>query len=287
MATSIKTLQKKASKAVWLGGKYLIQKSSRLDAKAAPLFIVGCQRSGTNMLLDVLGRSLNTWIYSANNARAFDNRRLKPAADLRALLEAARCRWLVFKPLSDSQNIDRLLIDHPDGKAIWIFRQYQDVANSAVRSWGKWQLAHIRRIATQDDWNHWMTDRMSDERRRLVKQHYHEAMSIHSAAALKWYLRNQIYFDYGLNEQPSRVLLVKYEQLVRDPVSSFNVLFNFLGLKFVPSLVSKVYQTSINKEPFPQIDPGVEHLCDTLMTKLDHTVQQHWAQATDTPQVVR
>lgn len=287
MGTAVADLRKKASKAMWLGGKYLLQKSRRLDARPAPLFIVGCQRSGTNMLLDVLGRSLETWIYSANNPRAFDNRRIKPAAELRPLLQTARCRWLVFKPLSDSQNIDRLLVDHPDGKAIWIFRQYQDVANSAVRSWDKWQLAHIRRVATQADWHHWMVDRMRRERRQLVKRHYHDAMSLHSASALKWYLRNQIYFDYGLDEQPGRVLLVKYEHLVRNPVRAFNALFNFLELRFAPTLVSKVYHTSINKEPFPSIDQGVARLCDTLMMKLDHTFQQQCPQTTDAPHVTR
>ena len=149
----------------------------------------------------------------------------------------------------------------------------RDRSNSAVRSWGKWQLAHIRRIATQDDWNHWMVDRMSDERRQLVKQHYHEAMSIHSAAALKWYLRNQIYFDYGLDAQPGRVLLIKYEHLVENPVLTCQALFNLLELKFSPDFVAKIYRTSINKDQFPSIDPGVERLCDNLMTKLDRTFQ--------------
>src|SRR5512145_781212 len=120
------------------------------------------------MLLEVLGKSLDTWIYSANNPRAFSNRRIKPVTDRRRLLERARCQWVVFKPLSDSQNIDRLLADHPEAKAIWIFRQYQDVANSAVRSWGPWQLAHIRRIAQNPEWRHWMVERMSDSRRQLV-----------------------------------------------------------------------------------------------------------------------
>ena len=287
MATSITGLRKRASKAIWLGRKYLLQKSLRLNARPAPLFIVGCQRSGTNMLLDVLGRSLDTWIYSANNPRAFVHRRIQPAADLKALLAAARCPWLVFKPLSDSQNIDRLLADHPEGKAIWIFRQYQDVANSAVRSWGKWQLAHIRRVATQADWNHWMVDRMSHERRQLVKQQYHDAMSFHSASALKWYLRNQIYFDYGLDKRPGRVLLVQYETLVRNPAQAFHVLFDFLQIRFSPALVANVYHTSVNKEPLPSIDPGVQRLCDTLMTKLDHTFQQQRAQAAQARQVTR
>jgi hypothetical protein len=270
----LRRVGRKADAMVHRGLKRLRQSMTSSALRASPLFIVGCQRSGTNMLTDVLEKSLDTWSYNEDHPKAFDNYRIKPLADRLRLLHAARCRWVVFKPLCDTQNIDRLLEEHPDGKAIWSFRCYQDVANSALKNFGQdHQLWMIRMAATAPGWNHWLVDRMPPDRRRLVRELYHEEMSRHTAAALKWYLRNAICFDYGLDQRPDRVRLVGYEALVGEPAEQFRAVFEFLEIPLRADDVAGVFASSIGKERFPPIDPRVESLCEEMTERLHAAAQ--------------
>jgi hypothetical protein len=258
------------------GAKYVQQvqaHQSAKDLKPIPLFVVGCQRSGTNMIIDVLDKSPDTWVYNENHRKAFDTYRIKPLADRMRLIRNAHCQWVVFKPICDSQNIDRLLADHPGSKAIWVYRRYQYVANSALRKWGERQLELIREAATNENWDYWFVDRMSNERRQLIKELYSEDMSWHTAGALKWYARNAIYFDYGLDQRPEQVKLVKYEDLVREPLTQFKAIFDFLNLDFDRGYISELFDTSIQKENFLPIDPQVEELCEEMMSRLNQALE--------------
>ena len=225
------------------------------------------------MFLDALGRSLDTRVFPSHSKRAFDNRRIRSNHEIETLVRATRCRLLVFRPLRDTQNIDTLLADHPNSSAIWIYRQYQDVANSIVRKWGRNQHKIIRQMTTNEDWADWRVERMTNQRRQFVKKHYRAEISDHSIAALTWYLRNQFYFDYDLDKQSHRVRLVRYEDLVRDPVTQFQGVFDFLGLKFKSSYVSHVHDGFIQRDQFPTIDSALEQLCQQLMDRLNSALE--------------
>ncbi len=248
--------------------KALLQLARPRHANPTAAFVVGCQRSGTNMLLAVLDKSPETWTYEEDDPKAFDRYRIKPLDVRNRLIASARCRWVAFKPICDSQHTDRLLAVHPGSRAVWIFRQYQDVVNSTLAKWPKTQVNHLRRIATDDPDPHWITERISPENRQLVKTVFNEEISTATAAALKWYLRNSFYFELGLHERPGDVLLVQYENLVTMPHEHFQQVFDFLGLEYRPEYSGDVFQSSVGKAREPEIDPFVRDLCETLMTRL-------------------
>jgi hypothetical protein len=221
------------------------------------------------MLVRTLDQSLDTWVYNEDHPLAFDHYRIKSAAVRKRLVETARCKWVVFKPLCDCQNVDLLMDAHPDCKVIWVYRRYQDVADSALRRFGRdHQLRLIEHAATDPDWDHWLIDRMSDQRRELVRKLYHPGMSVHSAAALKWYLRNEIYFDFGLDRRPDQVRLVCYENLACDPVTEFRALFGFLGIAFDPAYVAHVVDSSVAKTNLARVDSDVQAVCEDTMNRL-------------------
>jgi hypothetical protein len=260
--------------------KYAQQRIGGRPESPRALFIVGCQRSGTNMLLRVLEKSLDIWVYAEDNESAFDNCRLRPIEVRKSLIKEAWSEWVVFKSICDSQNIDMLLNDHPQSKAIWIYRQYRDVANSAVKKWGGGQTRLIQNLAIQKDWNHWMAERMSAENRALVEEVYHDGISDHTAAALKWFLRNMWYFDLQLDRYPENVLLVKYDDLVHHSESACGRIFDFLNIPFSPTFVAEIFATSINKNGFPGIDPPVRRKCEELIKQLDERYSQQLRPAT-------
>ena len=127
--------------------KLTYQRLNPSPTEAIPVFLVGCQRSGTNMLMDVLDRSWETWTYNeADHSPAFNKYRIRQNLVLDELLRKARARYVVFKPLSDSQWTDWLLSVRPSAKALWLYRGYWDVAGSAERKWGAHQKEVIGRI---------------------------------------------------------------------------------------------------------------------------------------------
>jgi hypothetical protein len=248
-------------------GKYCRQRLDGRRVDPAALFVVGCQRSGTTMLLHVLERSPDTWIYHEYDGRAFDDWKLRPLEVRRRLLQRARCRWVVFKSLYDSQNIDRLLAEQPDSRAVWLFRRYQDVVISSSRKWGERLPLVIHRLATESECDHWMADRLPPERRRLLADLDHPDLSIATAAALRWYLRNEVYFDRGLQDRRDRVLPLRYEDLVQRPLESFRPVFSFLELEFSSRYVSRVSPGSVREGCSVTIEPPVEALCEDLTAR--------------------
>ncbi len=256
--------------------KAVLQRAQHLDSAPSPLFIVGTQRSGTNMLEGILDGSLDTWIYNESNPRAFNKYRIKDLETQRQLISSAHSKWVVFKPLCDSQNIDILLDNHPNSKAIWIYRRYQDTANSAVHKWGEIQLNMIRTVVTKPESKRWFCERLSPEIRQIVTNLYHDDMSDHTAAALKWWLRNVIFFELDLLKRGKQVLLVEYEKLVVNPEQVSRVIFDFLDIPFDAKYVEQISSSSINKVPFPDIDPQVAALCDDLLDRLKRAEQMQF-----------
>jgi hypothetical protein len=246
--------------------KYAGQLGTGRRGQAAPLFVLGCQRSGTNMLLAALEASPETWTYNEDNPRAFRRFRLRDPQRIASLTERARCRVVVFKALCDSQHADRLLERFPEAKVIWLLRGYSPVVDSAVRKWGDGQLRLVRRIAGDAPFDHWLAERLPDHRRELVRELVARDLSLHSAAALKWYLRNELYFDRELDRRVDRALLVRYEDVVADRVGRLSEVFELAGLRFDPAFAEGVSED--RRGPEPGLDPRVRELCDDLSARL-------------------
>lgn len=100
---------------------------------ARPAFVFGSQRSGTNMLMDVLKKHPATDCYDETDSEAFDNYVLRDTKVVDRLVSDSRARLAVFKAITSSQHAANLLKRFSSGKAVWIYRDYNDVVNSALR----------------------------------------------------------------------------------------------------------------------------------------------------------
>ena len=99
------------------------------------VFIVACQRSGTNMTLRVFERSLDAVVYRRSDARVYSHSRLRDAEIIRAEVASRRSRLVILKPMNELQHTRRLLEAFPGLRVIWIVRSMNDVINSCVRRW--------------------------------------------------------------------------------------------------------------------------------------------------------
>jgi len=91
-------------------------------------------------------------------------------------------------------------------------------------------------------------------------------MSLASAHALFWYLRNSFFFELGL-EKNKNVRVFRYENLATNPIPEFSSMFTFCECPFKSDYTNEVFSSSIRKNPIPRIDSKIRKLCDDLYGK--------------------
>ncbi|HNQ22077.1 MAG TPA: hypothetical protein PKK06_03185 [Phycisphaerae bacterium] len=234
---------------------------------AVPLFILGAQRSGTNMLLDVLQPCPWTECYNETDEEAFDNYVLHPADVVLRLIRRSHARVVVFKPICDSQNARTLLDLHPRARAVWIYRRWPDVVNSALRNFTEHNrylhyMLHEPRVAR------WRLQNVDAQCLQLVERFYKQGVSEASARALIWYLRVYQYFQQDLPSDP-RTMLLSYEQTVQEPHAHLPRLFAACGLSYEERFARPLFTTSVGRHAAPEIDPEIAALCDEMYARLE------------------
>ena len=236
------------------------------DRPGLHVFVAGMQRSGTNMLMDVLERSLYTDLYHETDTRAFDNYEMRPLPVIHHLVATSHAPVFIIKALCESDHLKDLLDEFPPAKAVWLVRDYVDAVSSALVSFNNF-AAQVGRIAHDRNSDGWRGRGMSDATHALVRSVYTPEMTDATAAALIWYLRNVLYFEQQLH-QDERVLLAHYEQLVTAPQVAFPQIFDFLGLNYSVFVSSQVFASSIRRREPPVIAAPVHELCTALTERL-------------------
>ncbi|WP_018412981.1 sulfotransferase domain-containing protein [Methyloversatilis thermotolerans] len=248
-----------------LAGKWCIQRLPRASGARRHVFVAGMQRSGTNMLMDLIERSMLTDVYHERDPRAFDNYMMRELPVIRRLAEQSRAPHFVIKCLCELDQLPALMDEFQPSKALWIVREYRDAVNSALVSFGRFKQ-QIERIATDKAGDEWFARGMSDDTTRLVRSVWHPDMSEADAAALIWYFRNLLFFQLGLDRRRD-VKLLSYEALVTQPALECEQAFRFVDLPYTPFITRKVFATSISKKAPPPISGELVTLCDGLMQR--------------------
>ena len=247
----------------------LAKKARQLVGNAKPeccVFIAGRQRSGTNMLMDVLERSMETDVYHESDARAFNNYEKRPSSEIHQLIADSRAPQFIIKALCESDHLKNLLAEFAPAKSVWMVRDYNDAVSSALVSFNNF-AARVGRIAQDRLSSGWVGRGMSDETHALVRKLYTPEMDDATAAALIWYFRNVLYFEQNLH-QDGRVILAHYENMVTAPEIEFPRIFDFLGLEYSSFVSRKVFASSIRRREPPVISAPVRELCVALTQRL-------------------
>jgi hypothetical protein len=247
--------------------------------RKTPVFLVGTQRSGTTMLTDILGRVPLCRAYHEADEQVMQDMRLKELGSVQAVIENEYRPLQVFKPINDSQYTVDFLGAYHNARAVWIYRDYNDVVNSALAKWAVWQrqiILWIRDHYGEDDTPTEAPDkvfaiyreRMTGETAEALRNCVEDDISDGEGAALLWYIRNRLYFDQQLQSRAD-VLLVKYEDMVSQPRVYIKRVFDFIGCAFKDKYVADVRTTSIAKRDPPALRQSIRNLCDELQRQLD------------------
>jgi hypothetical protein len=237
---------------------------------AVPVFVVGLQRSGTNMLVRGLERSPLFEVHNENDREAFVRFRLKKPGVIRGIVERSKHAFVLFKPLCDSHRAPALLdaLETPSrGRAIWAYRGYQGRVRSSVAKFGDSNRRALRRIADGTGSHLWQAGGLGEAHLELIRRFDYDRMTAESAAALFWFVRNSLYFDLDLHTRPD-VALASYEATIKDPEAAMRALCSFLGFPYRAELISGI-EPRHRGSGGVEIDPDVQERCEELQGALD------------------
>jgi hypothetical protein len=235
---------------------------------ARPGDLVGLQRSGTNMLVRGLDEAPEVETRNENDQSVFRRFRLRGDDVLLAAVGRSRHAVVLVKPICDSHRVDELLAlpTAVPGRALWMWRDVDDRARSEVAKFGDANLRALRSIADGTIGAGWQGQRLGPAMTELIGSFDYDAMDPHTAAALFWYVRNDLYFQLGLDRRDD-VLLIAYQDMVEDPESAARRVCAFLDLPYRPEFAADV-AAGPSRERLT-IDPLVRTLCDDLTARLE------------------
>jgi hypothetical protein len=272
MSQKLNTIKKRAS--LWpLLGRKLVYSLFRKKNKDTPvIFILGCQRSGTTLLTDIFQKDVRAKIFGEFSELSDKDPagiRLNPFAEIESVFEKLRYSLIVAKPIVESQNALALLNHFPYSKAMWIYRDFKDVASSNIKKFGLSKGLTDLKPIIENDPDNWRSQNISQETKKIVNHYYGNTLKPHDAAALFWYVRNKLFIDLDLKNAP-RVVLIKYEDLVSDPAFTMKKIYAQVGLPYPgDKIVASVHSKSVKKGSAVDLSDGIENLCQALYADLE------------------
>lgn len=228
------------------------------------VFVAGMQRSGTNLLMDVLDASAVTQVFHERDPRAFDHYEMRDVSEIKQLAEKCPAPVFVIKALCELDRITFLMDTFQPAQTLWVVRDWRDSANSAIKSFGNFVPQWERLM--KGDASDWRGRGMSSTTRALLADLYRPDASEAEGAAIMWYYRNILFFEQ-LADDP-RVRVVFYEELVQHPMREVDAVYTFLELPgFNAGISNRIYSRSVRHRSPPDIRPEVGALCDALLAR--------------------
>jgi hypothetical protein len=240
------------------------------NAEQRTLLILGCQRSGTSMMLDLLAHDRRTETFPEESALSTPrDLRLKPLDVVNRRIHESRSELVVLKPLVESQRAPELLSDLRSAKAVWMYRKYDSVAASDLRYFGLENGVRNLRLLLSNEPLNWRGEFVPNETREILETFYSPSMSPDDAAALFWWARNSLYFQLGLDER-DEVIICAYEGLVTDPRQTIASIYDFVDMSQpMVDVAAQVHGESLDRGADTRLSPAVRGLCEALYARLN------------------
>jgi hypothetical protein len=232
--------------------------------------ILGCQRSGTTLMLDIFEEDLRTATFPEVSVLSLSiggRLRLRPIPEIKRHVERLPVPLVVLKPIVESQNARHLLEGLGNAHGIWMYRKYESVAVSDLALFGTGNGVRNLRLLLSNEPPNWRAEFVPPATRAVLNRFYSPDMPPHDAASLFWWARNALFFDRGLDKRDD-VFLCAYEDLVSDPELMMRAIYDFLGVEFPARHITKRVHGEAPRGDTALISPDVRAICEELLAKL-------------------
>lgn len=236
------------------------------ELRSKPIFIMGYGRSGTTMLLNTFSHDMRIATMGENDPRIARDYLLIPEM-VGPAIAASNAAVTVLKPILNSFSAADILDQHPDGKIIWLVRGYTDVISSANKMFGNRVSGYIRNLVEFGRSADWISKGMPEEALRDLQELGTDDFTDSDWMGLVWWAVNNTVVRQKLREN-DRFLLVRYEELVTDPVAIMRNIYAFIGMSFRKRSTEYMNRASIGKGSHIDVHSKVEDLCDALYREL-------------------
>jgi hypothetical protein len=248
---------------------------TRITPEKTPVLIVGLQRSGTTMLMDVFHLHPETEVFDeARESRSFFDFRIRNVQTIRQVIDQSRYRFPCFKIIADSHILPSILAELPNPKVLWMYREPAPNAASRLAKFRDGTVS-IRALCANLPQGGWFAEGLSRAVARRLLELDRSRFTDFDYACLVWWARNQLYFEMDLASDP-RVRLLRYETLVSQPEPIMRMLCDWTGMEWSKHSMRFVHARSVRKPNVPRMDPQVESLCDDLRKRLDAVQGLQW-----------
>lgn len=253
----------KLERRLFIAGKAL---APRHPVPSATVFVSGVQRSGTNMIMDVVESSRDADVIQETDARLYLGYRLRGDDAVAAARRITRRPLLVIKALMEADRLSALMDAFAPARAIWVVRAPGDVINSNMKSWpgGRNRLDEI---ITDPVRGGWRSAGMREETLAELRAAYRPGLDDANAQALFYWYRSRLALDQQLDRDP-RARIVDYDRFVRAPAPELAALADWLGIAVTPRMAAIPHAGSIRKSAPPPLAPHIAALCEDVHTRL-------------------
>ncbi|MEO1542626.1 MAG: hypothetical protein AAFR75_01180 [Pseudomonadota bacterium] len=193
----------------------------------------------------------------------------QPLDDVVSILQSSGGGYSVARSLFSSHRSAEILDALPGSIGVWVYRDAGPVVRSMLRKWDGDFRAVSQRVESLPDGS-WDLSDFWDQVESFAAKHSGWSAGSDMAAvyAAFWYLRNQSFFDLGLDRDP-RITLVSYETLTRDPRQALEFLWGKLGVGNPPATFpTQTRQPTARSDRASPLSPEFRHLCDDLYERL-------------------
>ncbi len=253
----------KVERRAFLASKLL---GPRRDGPPRVVFVAGVQRSGTNMVMEVLEASRAADVVHERDPRAYDNYMMRDAGVIEALIARARRPVFAIKALHESERVRALMDRFAPAKLLWVFRAPDAVIASNRVSWPNGR-SKMDEILVDPATAGWHGRGMSAGTLATLRAVYDPSIAIDATRALFYWYRNQLFFDQALDRDP-RAMAVDYDALVADPAAAIARIAAFLGIAAEPRMIAHPRAGGARKAKKIDLPPPIRALVSEMHARL-------------------
>ena len=209
--------------------KRLLFANRRPYHNTLPVFIMGCGRSGTSMMVNIFQRDNRIEALAENDPKVAQNFMLVYEKIVSAV-EYCKTPVLIMKPILNSFDASRLLEMHDQAKIIWMLRDYKDMVVSSIKKFRSVVPGYMKNLVLFKKGNNWLSSGMPTETLEILSNIDSTAFTDYDWMGLVWWSVNRTIMLDRLY-QSERFLLLEYENLVRHPDPVLSRVYEYFDLQ--------------------------------------------------------
>jgi len=261
-----KKYPEKISRRLWRHIKVLMYTARKPCNETLPIFIMGCGRSGTTMMINIFHRDHRVLALNENDPKIARDYMLDFNKIPNAII-ASKASVLVMKPILNSFDALYLLKTYHKSKVLWMIRDYKDMVASSMKKFNTTVSGYMKDLVLEGRGNNWLSNGIPRETLEIISSLDIANLSPLDWVALVWWSVNRTVILNRLFEF-ERFFLVNYETMVSNPESTLKSVFDFVGLKYKKKTIKYIHAASIGKGAHIELHPQVEALCQDLTSVL-------------------